>query len=158
MEKIYGASIRQDGLQKVGRNRWDLFYGFGKDEDNEMGYNWRTSFDHQPTIEEVKETITTQISANTQKAIIEGYKWNGHLVWLSSENQANYTRDYIMAKNGDLGTMPTVKLGSDDAPVYYTFEDIEELTEFVMGMQQHIQNCLNASWTGREEIDWSVFS
>lgn len=158
MDKIYGASIRQDGLQKVGRNRWDLFYGFGKDEDNEMGYNWRTSFDHQPTIEEVKETITTQISANTQKAIIEGYKWNGHLVWLSSENQANYTRDYIMAKNGDLGTMPTVKLGSDDAPVYYTFEDIEELTEFVMGMQQHIQNCLNASWTERKEIDWSVFS
>lgn len=157
MDKIYGASIRQDGLQKVGRNRWDLFYGFGKDEDNEMGYNWRTSFDHQPTIEEVKETITTQISANTQKAIIEGYKWNGHLVWLSSENQANYTRDYIMAKNGDLGTMPTVKLGSDDAPVYYTFEDIEELTEFVMGMQQHIQNCLNASWTERKEIDWSVF-
>lgn len=158
MDKIYGASIRQDGLQKVGRNRWDLFYGFGKDEDNEMGYNWRTSFDHQPTIEEVKETITTQISANTQKAIIEGYKWEGHLVWLSSENQANYTRDYIMAKNGDLGTMPTVKLGSDDAPVYYTFEDIEELTEFVMGMQQHIQNCLNASWTERKEIDWSVFS
>ena len=158
MDKIYGASIRQDGLQKVGRNRWDLFYGFGKDEDNEMGYNWRTSFDHQPTIEEVKETITTQISQNTQKAIIEGYKWNGHLVWLSSENQANYTRDYIMAKNGDLGTMPTVKLGSDDAPVYYTFEDIEELTEFVMGMQQHIQDCLNASWTERKEIDWSVFS
>jgi hypothetical protein len=158
MDKIYGASIRQDGLQKVGRNRWDLFYGFGKDEDNEMGYNWRTSFDHQPTIEEVKETIITQISANTQKAIIEGYKWEGHLVWLSSENQANYTRDYIMAKNGDLGTMPTVKLGSDDAPVYYTFEDIEELTEFVMGMQQHIQNCLNASWTERKEIDWSVFS
>lgn len=158
MDKIYGASIRQDGLQKVGRNRWDLFYGFGKDEDNEMGYNWRTSFDHQPTIEEVKETITTQISANTQKAIIEGYKWKEHLVWLSPENQANYTRDYIMAKNGDLGTMPTVKLGSDDAPVYYTFEDIEELTEFVMGMQQHIQNCLNASWTEREEIDWSVFS
>ena len=157
MDKIYGASIRQDGLQKVGRNRWDLFYGFGKDEDNEVGYNWRTSFDHQPTIEEVKETITTQISANTQKAIIEGYKWEGHLVWLSSENQANYTRDYIMAKNGDLGTMPTVKLGSDDAPVYYTFEDIEELTEFVMGMQQHIQNCLNASWTERKEIDWSVF-
>ena len=93
MDKIYGASIRQDGLQKVGRNRWDLFYGFGKDEDNEMGYNWRTSFDHQPTIEEVKETITAQISTNTQKAIIEGYKWKEHLVWLSSENQANYTRD-----------------------------------------------------------------
>lgn len=157
MDKIYGASIRQDGLQKVGRNRWDLFYGFGKDEDNEMGYNWRTSFDHQPTIEEVKETITTQISANTQKAIIEGYEWNGMQVWLSPENQANYTLAYNMAKNGDLEDMPTVKLGSDDTPVYYTFKDSEELTAFVTGMQQHIQECLNASWTERMEMDWSVF-
>ena len=158
MDKIYGAQIRQDGLQKVGRNRWDLFYGFGKDEDNEMGYNWRTSFDHQPTIEEVKETITAQISQNTQKAIIEGYEWNGMKVWLSSENQANYTLAYDMAKNGDLKDMPTVKLGTDETPVYYTFEDIEELTAFVVGMRQHIQDCLNASWTERREMDWSVFS
>ena len=158
MDKIYGTSIRQDGLQKVGRNRWDLFYGFGKDEDNEMGYNWRTSFDHQPTIEEVKETITTQISQNTQKAIIEGYEWNGMQVWLSSENQTNYMLAYDMARNGDLEDMPTVKLGTDDAPVYHTFKDIEELANFVAGMQQHIQNCLNTSWTEREEIDWSVFS
>lgn len=154
--KIYGATAAQNGITKIGRNTYELIYGYGEDEMG--GYNLRHIFDHKPTIEEVKETITAQISANTQKAIIEGYKWNGHLVWLSSENQANYTRDYIMAKNGDLGTMPTVKLGSDDAPVYYTFEDIEELTEFVMGMQQHIQNCLNASWTERKEIDWSVFS
>lgn len=158
MDKIYGAQIRQDGLQKVGRNRWDLFYGFGKDEDNEMGYNWRTSFDHQPTIEEVKETITAQISQNTQKAIIAGYEWNGNKVWLSSENQANYTLAYDMAKNGDLKDMPTVKLGTDEAPVYYTFKDNKELTAFVVGMRQHIQECLNASWTERKEIDWSVFS
>lgn len=158
MDKIYGAQIRQDGLQKVGRNRWDLFYGFGKDEDNEMGYNWRTSFDHQPTIEEVKETITAQISQNTQKAIIEGYEWNGNKVWLSSENQANYTLAYDMAKNSDLEDMPTVKLGTDEAPVYYTFKDNKELTAFVVGMRQHIQDCLNASWLERKEIDWSVFS
>lgn len=158
MDKIYGAQIRQDGLQKVGRNRWDLFYGFGKDEDNEMGYNWRTSFDHQPTIEEVKETITAQISQNTQKAIIEGYEWNGNKVWLSSENQANYTLAYDMVKNGDLEDIPTVKLGTDEAPVYYTFKDNKELTAFVVGMRQHIQECLNASWTERKEIDWSVFS
>ena len=158
MDKIYGAPIRQDGLQKVGRNRWDLFYGFGKDEDNEMGYNWRTSFDHQPTIEEVMETITAQISQNAQKAIIEGYEWHGCQVWLSPENQANYTRDYIMAKNGDLKTLPTVKLGPDDATVYYTFSDLEDLTDFVTGMQRHIQNCLRDSWNERTNIDWSVFS
>jgi hypothetical protein len=74
MEKIYGSPIRQDGLMQVGRNRWDLFYGFGKDEDNDMGWNWRTTFDHHPTLEEVKDTIITQINSNAQKAILEDYE------------------------------------------------------------------------------------
>ena len=158
MDKIYGSSIRQDGLQRVGKNRWDLFYGYGEDEPGAMGYNWRMSFDHQPTEEEVREAVISQISANTQKAIIEGFSWNGHLVWLSSENQANYMRDYNMAKNGDLEHMPTVKLGTDDEPVYYTFVDTDELTAFAKGMQQHIQDCLDASWQERRSIDWSIFA
>lgn len=157
MDKIYGSSIRQDGLQKVGRNRWDLFYGFGKDEDNEMGYNWRTSFDHHPTIDEVKDIISTQISENAQKRIVEGYMWNGLQVWLSSENQENYTLAYNMAKNGDLKDMPTVKLGTDDEPVLHTFKDTAELISFVKGMQQHIQDILIAYWKERNEIDWSIF-
>lgn len=53
--------------------------------------------------------------------------------------------------------MPTVKLGTDEEPLCYTFKDAEELTEFVKGMRQHIQDCLNASWQEREEIDWTVF-
>lgn len=31
MEKRYGAVGRQDGLYKIGRNKWELIYGFGKD-------------------------------------------------------------------------------------------------------------------------------
>ena len=96
MEKIYGSPIRQDGLMKVGRNCWDLFYGFGKDDDNEVGWNWRKTFDHQPTLEEVKDTIITQINSNAQKAILEGYEWNGHQVWLSDENQRNKRCEEIM--------------------------------------------------------------
>ena len=123
MEKIYGSPIRQDGLMKVGRNRWDLFYGFGKDDDNEVGWNWRKTFDHQPTLEEVKDTIITQINSNAQKAILEGYEWNGHQVWLSDENLRNYTLAYGLAKDGDLKSMPTVKLGSDDNPLLYAFKN-----------------------------------
>ena len=116
MEKIYGSPIRQDGLMQVGRNRWDLFYGFGKDEDNDMGWNWRTTFDHHPTLEEVKDTIITQINSNAQNSILEDYEWNGHKVWLSDENQRNYALAYGLAKDGDLKTMPKVKFGSDDDP------------------------------------------
>lgn len=158
MEKIYGSPIRQDGLMQVGRNRWDLFYGFGKDEDNDMGWNWRTTFDHHPTLEEVKDTIITQINSNAQKAILEDYEWNGHKVWLSDENQRNYALAYGLAKDGDLKTMPKVKFGSDDDPFLYTFKDVEELTSFAIGMQKHIQTCLESAWKEKEEIDWSLFN
>lgn len=33
MEKVYGSPVRQDGLYKVGRNKWELIYGFGKDDE-----------------------------------------------------------------------------------------------------------------------------
>lgn len=158
MDKIYGTSIRQDGLQRVGRNRWDLFYGFGKDDDNEMGYNWRTTFDHKPTTEEVKSAITEQINSNTKKAIVEGYNWDGVTVWLSDENQRNYTLAYNLSKDGILGKLPTVKLGSEEEPVLHTFKDATELTTFVQGMQQHIQSCLESAWDEKEQIDWSIYA
>ena len=69
MEKIYGASERRDGIQQIGRKRWEVFYGFGMD--GGTGYNYRQTLEYKPTIEEVKEIITTQISQNTQMAIIE---------------------------------------------------------------------------------------
>ena len=157
MEKIYGSPIRQDGLMKVGRNRWDLFYGFGKDDDNEVGWNWRKTFNHQPTLEEGKDTIITQINSNAQKAILEGYEWNGHQVWLSDENQRNYTLAYGLVKDGVLKSMPTIKLGSDTNPLLYTFKDADELISFTLGVQTHIQGCLEAAWKEKEEIDWSMF-
>jgi hypothetical protein len=69
----------------------------------------------------------------------------------------NYTLAYGLAKDGDLKSMPTVKLGSDDNPLLYTFKDIEELTSFTLGVQAHIQGCLESAWKEKEEIDWSLF-
>lgn len=155
MDKIY-SEVRQDGVVRVGRNEWELFYGYGEDADGN-GYNWRTRYNHRPTLDEIKKTIFEQISANTAKQIVEGYEWRGKQVWLSMENQSNYTRDYIMAKNGDLSEMPTIKLGSDDEAVLYTFANTEELCDFATGIRSHIQSCLNASWDERENINWSAY-
>lgn len=158
MQKIYGITARQDGLLQIGRNRWDLFYGFGKDEDSELNYAWYTSFNREPTQEEVRQVINDQITQNAQAAITKGYKWKGHQVWLSVENQQNYIADYIMAKNGVIKKLPTIKLGSEQSQVYYTFSDIEDFSEFVAGIRQHIQDCLSSSWEERKAIDWNAFS
>ena len=58
MNKIYGATERQDGLYKIGRNKWELIYGFGKDsEDEEVGYNYRERFDYKPAADEIKAVV-----------------------------------------------------------------------------------------------------
>lgn len=31
MEKVYGATSAQNGLYHIGRNKWEVIYGFGKD-------------------------------------------------------------------------------------------------------------------------------
>lgn len=69
----------------------------------------------------------------------------------------NYTLAYNLAKDGNLGKLPTVKLGSDEEPVLHTFKDTKELTAFVLGMQQHIQMCLESAWHEKEQIDWSIY-
>ena len=48
LEKIYGATARQDGLYKIGRNKYELIYGYGVDGEN--GYNWRRRYRNLPTV------------------------------------------------------------------------------------------------------------
>lgn len=90
MEKIYGTKKRQDCLVRTGRSKWILFYGFGKDDENsENGWEYRHTFDHKPTLSEVKELVVSAINTATEEKIINGFVWNGKAVYLSPENQLN---------------------------------------------------------------------
>ena len=83
MEKIYGAKERQDGLYSIGRNKWELFYGFGKDNpDDESGYNWRQKFKQKPNLADIRAIIKETINNETDHKIIEGFVWKGMPVWL----------------------------------------------------------------------------
>lgn len=91
MEKIYGTSVRQDGLHKVGRRNFTLFYGLYTDEYGNQ-YEYRHTFDHNPTWEEVKAVLVEAINEHTQETILNGFEWHGQHVWLSERNQ----RDFMM--------------------------------------------------------------
>lgn len=155
MDKRYGSAIRQDSLDHTGRRRWELFYGFGKDDpEAETGYNYHEVFDHQPTAEEVKATIIAQINANTDEKILSGYSYQGMQVWLSSENQFNYKAAYDLAVQTGGETLPTTfKFGTDAEPQYYTFETLEELGSFVKGIFAHINEALQAGWQEKDSLD-----
>ena len=49
MEKIYGTTQRQDGLQRIGKNKWLLYFGYYETEDG--NYEYRHTFSRKPTMD-----------------------------------------------------------------------------------------------------------
>ena len=54
-------------------------------------------FNHKPTDEEIRSTVTAWYNRETDKAILSGFIYEGIPVWLSSENQFNYKAAYDLA-------------------------------------------------------------
>ena len=151
MEKVYGTSERHDQLIVFkSSNRATLIYGYG--EDDGQGYDLRHTFDHIPTRDEVRNTIYAYINQQTDLAILSGHIFEGHQVWLSTENQFNYKAAYDLALQTGGATLPiTAKLGNDDAPYYRVFDNIEDFASFYIGAVQYIQQTLGQGWTLKEE-------
>ncbi len=158
MNKIYGATIRQDGVEHIGRKKWELFYGYGQDEGQESGWNWRQLFDHAPTKAEIQESILEAIDAEAQKKILSGLTFNGLLVWLSAENQRNYTATAIRIQTGDTTVLPvSVKLGADEAPVLQEFATAGDFLAFFNTVNKHISDTLAEAWKAKLSIDWDKY-
>lgn len=149
MKKIFAATGRQDGVQQIGRKRWEIFYGYGKDGDNE--YNYRQTLEYKPTPEEVRQIILDQINANVQEEILQGMRWNGREVWLSAENQ----RNIVLAAS--LNASITLKLGTDEDYELHTFA-ADEVETFAKSVQEHIESAIAKGRREKSEIDWSVYS
>ncbi len=148
MKKIYSSTGRQDGIQQIGRNRWEIFYGYGKDGDN--GYNYRQTLEYKPTPEEVRQIILDQINDNVQKEILQGMTLNGRVVWLSAENQ----RNIVLAAS--IKASLTLKLGTDEDYELHTF-GVDEVQSFAAAVQEHIENAIAKGRREKSEIDWTVY-
>lgn len=156
MEKIYGATERQDRLMKIGRNKWELIYGYGTD--GELGWTYRQRFTLKPTREEIKEIIISQINCNVEERILCGLRWKDMMIWLSTENQFNYKAAYDLAVQTNGESLPVkFKFGTDKDPIYYTFTELSDLQEFYMTSLSFIQNVLNEGWQEKDSLDLSVF-
>lgn len=159
MEKIYGAKERQDGLYSIGRNKWELFYGFGKDNpDDESGYNWRQKFKQKPSLADIRAIIKETINNETDRKILEGFVWKGMPVWLSTENQFNYKAAYDLAVQTNGASLPVrFKFGTDAVPVYYNFESLEDFADFYTQAMVHINMVLNEGWAEKDLADSMTF-
>ena len=157
MEKRYGATERHDRLMKIGRNKWELIYGYGTD--GVSGWTYRERFTRKPTQDEIKEIIIAQINRNVEEKILCGLVWKDMPIWLSTENQFNYKAAYDLAVQTGGQSLPVkFKFGTDEQPVYHTFTTLEELQEFYMTSLAFVQQVLDDGWQEKDNLDLSVFN
>lgn len=158
MEKVYGATGRQDGLYKIGRNKWELIFGFGKDSEQEQtGWNYRQRFTSKPTLDEIKAIISAQIDADTDENILHGFVWKELPVKLDIENQTNILGILVNLPLGGDSLFPmTFKLGdySDGTPAFHEFTSAQEFADFAKSATSHKQEAYSKGWQEKSTINW----
>lgn len=156
MEKVYGATERHDALVKFGTGRCVLVFGYG--EENGNGYDYRHTFDHEPTKEELMAVINEQVDANTDAKILSGLVWRDMPVWLSMENQFNFKSAYDLAVQKNGVTLPvTFKMGERNGqPVYFTFTTMEDAEDFYISAVSFIQQTLAEGWIEKDSVDYEA--
>ena len=158
MEKIYGTKKRQDCLVRTGRSKWILFYGFGKDDENsENGWEYRHTFDHKPTLSEVKELVVSAINTATEEKIINGFVWNGKAVYLSPENQLNFS---AIERSEKIPYPLILKINEqeDGTPIYHTFENADDFIAFSQAACAYVIKTVQEGGKEKDEVDWTVFN
>lgn len=109
---------------------------------------------------EVKKIVIDRINSKTDARILSGFQWNGINVWLSDENQRNFSEAQRVAMITSGQSLPmTFKLGEDanGSPVYHEFTTVEELTGFYLSAVAYINQCLNEGWQEKDNTDWSLY-
>ena len=117
----------------------------------EMLYN-------KPTESEMKRMINGYYNGITDRKILQDFTWRGMPVWLSDENQRNYKAAYDLAVQTGGETLPVVfKFGTDEQPVYQTFNTLDELKEFYLAVYEYIRQCLADGWANKDAVDYGVY-
>lgn len=107
----------------------------------------------KPTEEQLLQDRLNAINAETDKNILCGYKYEGHIVWLSTENQFNYKAAYDLAIQTQGASLPvTFKLGTDENPCYKQFDNLADFSAFYVGAMTWIQQCLAEGWEKKAKL------
>lgn len=142
---------------KKHRIRYDLHTHITEDGIEEYEFA-EDDIPHKPTILEVKDVVLRGYNTMIDNAILSGFKWKDMSVWLTTENQFNYKAAYDLAFQTNGASLPTVfKFGTTEEPVYYKFDNLEELTDFYTKALTYINEQLAIGWYKKDSIDWSVY-
>ena len=178
MVRTTGLTSEYKPIEQVGANkykiRWDIqpvvekLYEVNEEtgEHEYTGEVLETEFStwmvedvkHEYSFNLIKQLILNWYNEQIDNKILKGFVWKGMHVWLSSENQFNYKAAYDLAIQTQGATLPVkFKFGTSEKPIYYTFETIDDLSDFYMSAMNYINTQLNEGWIKKDSIDWSQY-
>ena len=150
-----------DHKYDIYRVRTDYQPYYDEDSGEQSGYTFiEKEFPYKPSMKEVRDFIHGVINAQTDEKILSGFVWNGINIWLSEENQRNFSEAQRIAASMPEAILPvTFKLGEDEngEPVYHQFETAQELTGFYMSAVAYINRCLAEGWQMKDNFDFTPY-
>ena len=154
MQRTEGtAGVKLIECVSPARNKWRVRWDVRERENGVADY-MEAEFDHRPTADEIRVAVIGWYNWQTDMAILSGFEYEGHMVWLSSENQFNYKAAYDLAVQTGGENLPVrFKFGTDDAPVYRVFDQLEDLADFYTKAMRHIQDTLDAGWQRKDSFN-----
>lgn len=78
-------------------------------------------------------------------------------IWLSTENQFNYSSAWDIATKTTGGNLPIEFKFGNVTPVYYTFESIEDISDFYLSAAEFINTTLKAGWREKDTFNFSEY-
>lgn len=106
---------------------------------------------------EKRQNYIDKVNAATDAKILTGFVWRAKNVYLSSENQFNFKAAYDLAVMSGGQTLPVkFKLGEDGDgnPVYHTFTELSEFTDFYTSALAFVNETLNEGWNEKDSVDY----
>lgn len=154
-------------MSQLASGRWKIHFGFTpyyeEDEDGnkvetQLGTWTEALVPFKPSLEQLKKLVLDAINKEVDEKILSGFVWKDMPIWLSTENQFNYKAAYDLAVMSQGQSLPvTFKFGTTESPVYYTFETLDDISDFYISAMAYINTTLAEGWKLKDGIDWSVY-
>lgn len=152
LESSYSPIKKRNGTIVVSYGK-ELLSNEGQlndESDEKVVCFYQTSYRGKPSMSTIIKDILEDIDLRAQEEIRNGFFYNEKPVYLSVENQLNFSAAYNLASFGDTFSPITLRLSTD---TYYTFSSIEELRMFVVEYTKYIQTVLQKYWSLKETVN-----
>ena len=118
-------------------------------------YKWNYEiFKFKPSLDTIQKTIFDYINKQTKYCIENKFRWNDMSINLSIENQIDYKLLLDTTILLDGSNLPEkVKFKVNNENIYYSFETIEDMKDFIITMNNHIRACLEIGNKAKEAIN-----